>query len=246
MINVKAKIEKSIRQRGLRATVRMSLYNLYYYGRKLTPGYLYSAYKEREFDRMYGVDTSGRIDLSDLGDVDGVAADLGTRYEAIAPDAFHEMMEMVGEAGVDLTGLTFIDYGSGKGRAVLLASHYPFRRIIGVEISKTLNEVAMANVAKYAAPDRACTEILLEQQDALVWRPPNEASLFYFYHPFEPPLLAQVLERIRESVTAEPRKAWVVYIGADVDVLEAAPFLHPIDVSDEHPKHGFYECRPSP
>jgi SAM-dependent methyltransferase len=241
MINIRAKIEKSIRQRGLRETVRLSLYNLAYYAGKLAPAALLAAYRERDFDRKFGVDTAGRIDLSDLGDVDGIAADLGTRYEAIAPESFHEVMSRLSGAGIDLSQLTFIDYGCGKGRALLLATHYPFRSIIGIEISQRLVDVAVQNVSIY--PKHTSQSVLVEQADALVWEPPNEPTLFYFYHPFEAELLARVLDRIRQSIEARPRKAYLVYVGAMEDVLAEAAFLRPVAIETAHPRHGIYECR---
>src|SRR5919109_4199584 len=33
---------------------------------------------------------------------------------------------------------SFIDYGSGQGRVTIMASRYPFRRVIGIEISDKL------------------------------------------------------------------------------------------------------------
>ncbi len=41
----------------------------------------------------------------------------------------------------------FVDFGSGMGRILLLAVQYPFRRVVGVELSEELNEIAKANVA---------------------------------------------------------------------------------------------------
>src|ERR687885_509057 len=35
-----------------------------------------------------------------------------------------------------------IDFGSGKGRVLFLAAHYGFRKIIGVELSAKLNQIA--------------------------------------------------------------------------------------------------------
>lgn len=244
MLNLKTKIEKSIRQRGVAGTVRMSLFNLYYYGRKLSPGALYAAYKEREFDRRHGVDTSGRIDLSDLGDVDGVAAELGTRYEPISPDAFHEVLSEVERLGIVPSELTFVDYGSGKGRTLLLASDYPFRRIIGIEISKTLHAVAERNIQIYQSPTQQCRRIASQAADALAWEPPNEPTLFYFYHPFEGPLLSQVLAKIQASLERHPRPAWVLYVGPMYeDVMEAATFLEERMRSQTPPQHAIYECR---
>lgn len=42
--------------------------------------------------------------------------------------------------------LTFVDLGAGKGRAMLLASELPFRRIVGVEFSPELCDVARRNL----------------------------------------------------------------------------------------------------
>lgn len=36
----------------------------------------------------------------------------------------------------------FVDFGSGMGRVVLQAARYPFRKVIGVEISETLHSIA--------------------------------------------------------------------------------------------------------
>lgn len=244
MFNIKNKIEKSIKQRGVAGTMKMSLFNLYYYGKKLAPWALYAAYKERDFDRRYGVDTSGRIDLSDLGDVEGIAAELGTRYEPISPDAFHAVMAEVKRVGIDPSELTFIDYGSGKGRTLLLASDYPFRRIIGIEISRKLHEVAERNIQLYESPRQRCSAIASHAADALAWEPPNEPTLFYFYHPFEGPLLSQVLARIQASLERNPRKAWVLYVGPMYDeVMEGAKFLEERTRSRVPPLHGIYACQ---
>ena len=244
MINVRAKIEKSIRHRGVRATIRMSLYNLAYYAGKLSPSALYSAYKEREFDRAFGVDTAGRIDLSDLGDVHGPAAELGTRYEPIDPSYFGEVMHRALEVGIDPSALTFVDYGCGKGRALLLASHYPFKNIVGVEVSSKLSDTARRNLAAYSAPDRRCTQVSVETADALEWEPPDEPTLFYLYHPFEAELLGRVLERIHHSFVAHPRPGYLVYVGAMEEVLEQSDRLRTLAIqSDVDPRHGIYEWR---
>jgi len=48
-----------------------------------------------------------------------------------------------------LRDFTFVDLGSGKGRVLLMASHYPFKRIIGVEFIPELHQVAQENIRKY-------------------------------------------------------------------------------------------------
>src|SRR5215469_11602963 len=70
---------------------------------------------------------------------------LNSSYQPIEPDIFHEMLSAV---PADFRHYTFIDIGSGKGRALLLASESRFRRIIGIELLPELNRIAQANIAK--------------------------------------------------------------------------------------------------
>ncbi len=49
-----------------------------------------------------------------------------------------------------LQDFTFIDLGSGKGRVLLMASEYPFQKIIGVEFMPELHRAAQKNIAGYS------------------------------------------------------------------------------------------------
>ena len=55
---------------------------------------------------------------------------------AIEPARFRKVLASLQIAFHDYT---FIDFGSGKGRALLLASEFPFKRIIGLEFSPELH-----------------------------------------------------------------------------------------------------------
>ena len=49
-----------------------------------------------------------------------------------------------------------VDFGSGMGRMVYVAArHYPFGRVVGVEISQRFNDVALANLER-ARPRLRC------------------------------------------------------------------------------------------
>src|SRR5579864_7137056 len=58
-----------------------------------------------------------------------------------------------------LRDFTFIDLGSGKGRVLLMASDYPFKRIIGVEFMLELHRVAQKNIAGYSSDRQQCRQI---------------------------------------------------------------------------------------
>jgi len=181
-----------------------------------------------EFDRQYGVDTSGLVWSVDLNT--GSPNDAwNTAYYAIPPSVFHRVMAQVPESF--LRGTTFIDLGCGKGRALLLASEYPFASIIGVEIAPQLHRVAVENVAGYSAARQAegCSgvppvHVLLE--DATQYQFPSGPLVLYLYNPFCRPVLDKVIANLGRSLAREPRDVAVLYINHELhDALDRAPFL---------------------
>jgi cyclopropane fatty-acyl-phospholipid synthase-like methyltransferase len=52
---------------------------------------------------------------------------------------------------IDAARFTFLDFGSGKGRVMLIAAGSPFKSVIGVELSKQLHEIARKNIALLAS-----------------------------------------------------------------------------------------------
>jgi hypothetical protein len=180
------------------------------------------------FDQRFGLDTSGLIWGEHLRS--GARNDAwNTAYYAIAPSVFHSV---IGALPIDFPRFTFIDFGSGKGRAVMLAASYPFREILGIELSPELHAVAAANLARYHPPERLCQNVRLLNQDAAAFRfPPGPLALF-FYHPFCRPVLERVLANLGRSLAQDPREAWVVYINPEVRaVLDRAPFLERVSES---------------
>lgn len=186
---------------------------------------------EHEFDRRYGVDTSGLVWGLDLKT--GSRSDAwNTAYYGIGPSVFHRVMAQVPES--HQRGATFIDLGCGKGRAVLLASQYPFAHVIGVEIAPPLHQVAVENVARYTAarnreaePGAAPMSVLLE--DAARYRFPSGPLVVYLYHPFCRPVLNQVLRNLGHSLADDPRPATVIYINHELrDALDRTPYLRQV------------------
>jgi SAM-dependent methyltransferase len=186
---------------------------------------------EHRFDRQYGVDTSGLVWGEELKT--GSASDAwNTAYYAIPPSVFHHVMAQLPETLQ--TGATFIDLGCGKGRALLLASEYPFAEIIGVEIAPPLHHVAVENVERYTVARRAegrgsGPPVHLLLQDAAQYQFPDGPLVLYLYNPFCRPVLEKVLANLERALTREPRQAAVLYINHELrDTLDRAPFLRQI------------------
>lgn len=184
------------------------------------------------FDRRFGVDTSGLF--YDLPTGNGHDP-CNNGYFAVAPSVFHQAMERL---SLDLPRFTFVDLGSGKGRALLLALDHGFREVIGVEISPQLERIARENIARYplrsgALPARS---ILADAAD-FDW--PPSPLVVYTWNAFTEPVMQRVLGNLRASLQARPREAYLVYIHPELDAaLEDQLWLQKVwtggvDMSEE-------------
>ena len=119
---------------------------------------------------------------------------------------------------------TFVDFGCGKGRVVHQAAKRPFRRVIGVEISPALAEIARANLATRRHRHR-CPNVEIVVADAKEFRVPDDLTIAYFAHPFEGETLDAVLRGIVDSIDRHPRRVRLFYLGPHVaEVLATGRF----------------------
>jgi hypothetical protein len=130
----------------------------------------------------------------------------GRGYQPTDPFIFREMMEQV---RADLREFTFVDLGSGKGRALLLASEYPFRRIIGMELLPELHRVAEENIRHLPTTDQARFELSCGDARQFVF--PAEPLFVYLFDPFPAEVLAEVIAKLEQSMRATPRPVVVAY-----------------------------------
>lgn len=157
------------------------------------------------YDKRYGVDTSEFADLSEFGldhpeRVYYSPAHWGTLRRALP----------VGEVAEDDV---FLDLGAGKGRMALeAASRYPFRRVIGVELSRELTEIARANLAATRLRLRA-GEVEFVHADVLDYEIPDDVSVVFMNNPFRGRIFAEAVDRLIASADRCPRPLRVVYFN---------------------------------
>jgi hypothetical protein len=118
-----------------------------------------------------------------------------------------------------------VDIGSGKGRALLMASAYRFRRIIGVELLPELNSIAQENIRKFPK-DASCDSIEALQGDATEFKFPPEPLVIFMFHPLPENGFRKVMGNLRSSLDENPRPAWLIYANPLFEhiVLERAVF----------------------
>jgi SAM-dependent methyltransferase len=142
----------------------------------------------------------------------------------------------------------FVDYGCGKGRAVILAARCPFRHVVGVEISDRLCATARANVDA-ARPRLACRNVEIIQADASEFVPPDDVSVVFMYNPFDVDVVRQVLARLRRGLLANPRDLTIVYAlpKTGADILSEAEWLDREQVATDNAEWerlSIYTARP--
>jgi hypothetical protein len=176
------------------------------------------AYLDASFDRKYHTDTAGYINLSDLTIVGNTSIEECIYYEPLAEAIFSRLFDAVSDLAYE--SYTFVDYGSGKGRILLLAAQYPFRRIVGVEFARELHEIALENFKSYSNPKQRCFDLQSICMDAAEYIPPNEPCVLMLFSPFKLTLLRKVIENVKRSVKEKPRSVYIIYYATLPNCIE--------------------------
>ncbi|MGA2371224.1 MAG: class I SAM-dependent methyltransferase [Candidatus Korobacteraceae bacterium] len=198
-------VRDSLRHRGIAGSLGYYSRELVDLLRDLTPARRKSRYGDIDFDFEHSVDTtwatvSLRTRLREWLS--------GGQYQPSEPALFREMLDSL---SVALDGFTFIDLGSGKGRTLLMASDYPFRRIVGVELLAELNAIALQNIARYRSDSQQCFAIESQDADASRFAFPADPSVLYLFNPFPRHVWREVLANLYRSLLAAPRPVYLIY-----------------------------------
>jgi hypothetical protein len=153
---------------------------------------------DRDFDRQHHVQTTGWISPSELSqrDAGGVSVPTAVQYsgyQGVEVVAFNRVLQRL---AIDFTQYTFIDYGSGKGKSLLLASRFPFKEIIGVELVPELHEQAVRNIAAFSDEEQRCFRLSSIAMDAGLFEPPGGPLVCFLFDPFGPLVMERVIERL--------------------------------------------------
>ncbi len=175
-----------------------------------TPARLKTRFGDADYDWDFRVNTTSGA----VGWRDRLLGAFHSPYQPTEPALFHEMMAALQEhASANLAELTFIDLGSGKGRALLLASDYPFRQIIGIELLPNLNAIAQQNIATYTSATQRCFAVESICADATAFQYPEGPLLIYLFNPFPESGLRRALEHLLQALRQRqhPGPTYVLY-----------------------------------
>jgi SAM-dependent methyltransferase len=156
-------------------------------------------------------------------------------YEPARPR--HIRRALLDISAKDVTGYSYIDLGSGKGRTLFVAAEFPFHDVTGVELSPTLHRRAFENVHRFRWRRRRCGPIVAVQADAKEFAFPDRKLVVYLFNPFGAATTKAVLANLNDSLRRNPRHAIVILLwpkypellaGVDSMRLRRATRVHQI------------------
>jgi SAM-dependent methyltransferase len=136
---------------------------------------------------------------------------------------------------------SIVDFGSGKGGALITLSRYPFARIAGVEISPELVVIAKKNLDKLHIGN-----VAMYLCDAADFIDLDAYNYFYFFSPFPSAVMSAVIRNICASLAHNPRKASIIYFNPECHdaVVTDSPFVKINEFNHHELSYYIYSNRP--
>jgi len=222
------RISRSLKRNGLLGTATIAVEKVRDAGAGLRPSVRQkrrgSAERAKQFDMERGVDTGGFIHPTELN-VTSPNRLYAVSYHATDPNDFRRAIQAL---PINFRQFTFVDFGSGKGRTLLLAGEFGFQEIIGVEFSTELHRIAEANIVRVRhAGSGSIRSVCVDATDFKI---PDKPLVCYFCNPFGAAVMSQVISNLQWSLNRHPREIYIVYYNAkesrlfdDTNCFEALP-----------------------
>jgi len=196
------------RREGRAAATRQLVVALWEFARDSTPERRRQRFGDADYDWEHRVNTTSAA----VGWRDRLLGVFHSPYQPTESDLFHEMLDALrSQIHSDFRDFVFIDLGSGKGRTLLMASDYPFRRIVGVELLSALHQTAQENLSKYRGELQQCFALESVCADATEFSFPAEPMILYLFNPFPEAGLRRMIANLEQDLVAHPRAVYVLY-----------------------------------
>jgi predicted RNA methylase len=154
----------------------------------------------------YGTNTFIPVDLKELtiknGDIKKAS-----RYE---PVSFYMLEKLFAAFRKISTRGSIVDLGCGKGRMMMVAPHFGFNHVTGIDFAKEMCEQATVNMIEKE-----------KQFSGIKWKVINENildycisssdSTFFMFNPFTEEVLQEFLKKLDDSCHQFPRKIHFLY-----------------------------------
>ena len=168
---------------------------------------------QRIFYKIKGIDfsTQNIYDLTRIGEHQSN----GTALVSTSIDFLTQLMNDL-ENSIDkpLNKNLFVDYGSGKGAAIIHAKQLGFKKTIGIEFAKELNDQALKNIKALELEN-----VISLYADASEYTLANDISVIYFFNPFDEVVMQKVINNILTQKQRFENDVYVIYGNPSCNIL---------------------------
>ena len=168
----------------------------------------FTVYHEIRGEKKYKIDTSRIQDVKRIT-VKGNNIRHAEMYQGASYYLLEKVFSFMKEIGENKS---MIDFGAGKGRAMVVAAAYVYNYVTGVDFALTLCEEAGRNInaiQKYYPG----TSFNVVHEDVVDYKIENHVNTFFFFNPFNEIIMRNVLKNIQSSLDSAPRKVFVIYVN---------------------------------
>lgn len=174
---------------------------------------------EIRFESKFGLQTSFVIKQGDLGFSDRALQEKAARYRPVSPRRVSRAVSYLKRDHLNgiLDETTFVDYGSGAGRALIIASEQGFKKIVGVELSPELVSISKENINHYLERQDVQAEIKTIQADARTYTPPRTSVVAFFFDPFGHDIFDIVIQNLKGRDGLGSKKLYIIDVRSSYD-----------------------------
>jgi len=190
------------------------------------------------FDVRFGTETHRVLEGHQLGHLDDGVDRAGLTYHAVNPRILRRALDTLRDRlRINAWDGSFVDFGSGKGRALILAAEHGFPKVIGVECSQLLHERCDGNLQRAWTRRRLSAEYELHFQDAATFTVPDDSTVWFWFNPFDVDVALRTVGHMVESLRRRSRRAHLLYanpVHADVLLRQGFSIVGEVGASARH------------
>lgn len=182
------------------------------------------------FDRRFGTDTAGFKPREEYDLPDDQRQSI-VPYEPVNETGFRMVIDC---ALPEAEGHTFVDIGSGKGKALLMAATYRFREVIGVELDEPLHEIALENIetARRREPFE-CPNVSSVKMEAQRFDGYSDRNFVFVFNPFGAEVMDEFVHHLSSLIRERDLSILLAYLNP-----RHAEFFDESDVFEERLRTG--------
>lgn len=133
-------------------------------------------------------------------------------YQPIRTHSFLKVLELIDK----VDGYTFIDIGSGTGKALILAAEYGFKNVLGIEFVPTLCELSRKNINKFSK-DFPKVKFEIIEDDFRNCDFGDSKCIFLLNDPFDDELMEEFVKKFLNHNKKYP--SWIIYKNVNLRVM---------------------------